>query len=78
MNQFRTRSIISKVTPLFALSMVLGLAPSHSHAQSDEFTKALEARVAARWDFEAERKKALLDKERFTVFLAGTGSPYQP
>ena len=75
MNQFHSRSVISKTIGPFALSIILGLTPSYSHAQTDEFTKALEARVAARWDFEAEREKTLLDKERFTVFLAGTGSP---
>ncbi len=75
MKQSRPRSVTSKMIPLIALSVTLGLTASYSQAQTDDFTKALEARVAARWDFEAERKRTLLDKERFTSFLAGTGAP---
>ena len=75
MNKSRTRSVIYLMIPLIAVSVILGLTASYGHAQTDDFTKALEARVAARWDYEAERKKTLLDKDRFTVFLAGTGAP---
>ena len=75
MNKSRTRPVIYLMIPLIAVSVILGLTASYGHAQTEDFTKALEARVAARWDYEAERKKTLLDKDRFTVFLAGTGSP---
>ena len=75
MKRSRTRSIISNMTPKIALIAILVLTASYSHAQTDDFTKALEASVAARWDFQAERKETLLDRDRFTVFLAGTGAP---
>ena len=63
------------MTSHFVFLAILGLTASYSHAQDNDFTNALEARVAARWDYEAERQKTLLDKDKFTVFLAGTGSP---
>ena len=75
MKPFPTQFIKPKVTSHFVFLAILGLTASYSHAQDNDFTNALEARVAARWDYEAERQKTLLDKDKFTVFLAGTGSP---
>ena len=75
MKQFLTQSIKSKVPSLIAILAFIVLTSGYSYAQTAEFTKALEERVAARWDYEAERKEALLDEDNFTVFLAGTGSP---
>jgi ribonuclease Z len=57
------------------LSLVLCSTGVANAQEEGDDLKALEARVAARWDFEAERERTLLDKERFTVFLAGTGAP---
>ena len=66
-----------KTISTIAVSACLGLTSLFGHAASygSDFDKALKDRVAARWNYEAARKKALLDKEKMTVFLAGTGSP---
>ena len=44
----------------------------------DEFNKALKDRVAARWDYEVERKKTLLDKEKIHRFPGRYRIPYEP
>ena len=78
MKQSLTRSIVSKTIAKIALSVILGLTASYSHAQTDDFTKALEARVAARWDFEAERKKDTVGQRKVHRFLGWYRIPYQP
>jgi ribonuclease Z len=65
---------------MVAMGLALGLTAGYSHAASNDAAveatyDALEAKIAAGWDALAAREEQLLDKDRFTVVLCGTGTP---